>query len=188
MAEGSLAFDVRLLAEPTTPGHLHLTWVQAAGTAAAGFSGDDNPVLTARSDDGGATWAPPVTVSTTGHRRAVAPAPAIRGDSMFVSFLDVKDDRLDYNGAHQGMGGEPYRGTWAPVVARSPDRGATWREAVVDSQLVPIQRFIDLFAPTPSIAPDPGSKHVHVAFHDGRLGDPDVLVWTSGDDGVSWAG
>lgn len=38
-------------------------------------------------------------------------------------YLDVKDDRLDYEGLHDGAGGKPYDGEWELVLGRSEDRG-----------------------------------------------------------------
>ncbi|MFN2568591.1 MAG: sialidase family protein [Candidatus Dormibacteria bacterium] len=187
MAQGPFAFEVRLLADPAVAGRLYLTWVQTTATTGAGFSLDNNPLLLARSDNGGATWGKPVTVSPTSRRRPLAPALAAapNGD-LFLSYLDVQGDSLDYLGVHQGKGGEPYAGTWSLVVARSKDGGVSWRESDVDTRIVPTQRFVDLFAPTPSIAVEGSTGRVFVAFHDARLGDADVYVWASTDRAVSW--
>lgn len=99
--------------------------------------------------------------------------------------LDLKDDRLDYNGAHEGKGGDPYPGPWALVMARSLDRGATWQSSVVEERLVPAERFVVFIPPFPSVAVD-GSGRAHASFHDGRLGDRDVWTWTSSDGGATF--
>jgi len=98
-------------------------------------------------------------------------------------YLDVGEDKLDYEGGHQGQGGEPYDGKWSLVLARSMDRGDTWQETVVDDKVTPIERFIVFFPAAPSLAVDQKSGQVYVTFHDGRLGDPDVFVWTSTNGG-----
>lgn len=69
---------------------------------------------------------------------------------------------------------------------RSRDRGASWTESVVDSGIVPTERFISFIPPLPALALDDSERRVYVGFHDGRLGDADVLVWTSDDAGVSF--
>lgn len=58
-----LAFQVRLIADAARPGRLYLTWLQAGAVATLGFPQAGNPIQFARSDDGGATWQGPVTVS-----------------------------------------------------------------------------------------------------------------------------
>lgn len=183
-ALGPLAFQVNLTADLERAGRLYLTWLQARGTAALGFPETGYPILSSRSDDGGATWSDPAPVSGPSRARVVAPSPAVgRSGHLYVAYLDLGDDRLDYEGAHEGQGGEPHPGPWQLVLARSTDAGATWTETVVDAGLAPAQRFVVFIPPVPSVAVDPGNDRVHVAFHDARLGDADVWVWTSDDDG-----
>lgn len=184
---GPFAFQARLLADPADPARLYLTWLQAQDTASYGFPNAGNPAVMSRSDDGGATWQPPVPLSPPSRQRPVAPTPALgpKGE-IHVLYLDLGEDALDYHNGHQGKGGEPYQGSWSLVLATSADRGRTWRETVVDDHLVPTERFIVFEAPTPSIAVDQGSGRIYAAFHDGRLGDPDVWVWASGDGGATF--
>lgn len=187
-AEGTLAFEVRVLADPVVARRLYLTWVQVGATFAAGFVGTGNPIMLARSDDGAASWGRPVQVNGATRLRPLAPALAAgEGADLYLAYLDLQGDYLDYNGIHQGNGGEPYPRPWALVVARSRDGGATWSESVVEPKLVPTQRFVDLFAPTPSIAVDRAGGHLYVGFQDGQLGDADVYVWASSDGGVRWS-
>jgi len=63
-------------------------------------------------------------VSNSTRERVLAPQPAIgpKGE-LYVLYLDVKDDRLDYEGLHDGAGGKPYDGEWELVLGRSEDRG-----------------------------------------------------------------
>ena len=185
---GPLAFQVRLVADTAVAGRLYLTWLQAADTGHLAFPSTGNPVQLARSDDGGRTWGDPVRVSDAGRDRVVAPSPVTGADGeVYVVYLDLGDDRLDYAGGHEGRGGEPYQGRWQLVLARSGDRGATWSESVVEEALVPTERFVVFLPPAPSIALDRSSGRVYVAFADGRLGDADVWVWRSEDSGTTWS-
>lgn len=187
-AHGPSPFEVRLAADPHRQGRVYLSWVEASSTSSWGFSETGNPILVAHSDDGGVTWGAPVRVSPPGRARVVAPSLAVgsSGDA-YVAYLDVGDDRLDYNGGHEGRGGEPFAGPWALVVAHSQDVGATWRETTVDDALRPVQRFLVLFPPAPSLAVDPDGHRLYVAFHDGRSGDADVYLWRSDNRGQTWS-
>ena len=101
-----------------------------------------------------------------------------RDGELYVLFVDVGDDRLDYEGGHRGDGGPPYEGRFSLVLARSLDRGATWQESVVDERVVPTRRFIPFLPPFPSLAVDRASGRLYAAFEDARHGTPDVLLWT----------
>lgn len=184
-AGGALAFQVRMAADPARAGRVYLSWLQAADTGPWGLVGAANPIVSSRSDDGGATWSPPAHVSPPSRQLVIAPVPAVTADGgLVVAYLDVGDDRLDYDGAHAGKGGGPYAGPWWLVASRSGDGGATWQETVID-QLVPVTRFIQLFPPAPSVAV--AGPRVYVAFADGRLGDADAWVWASADGGQRWS-
>lgn len=186
-ALGPLAFQVRLAADPSQPKRLYLSWLQASATATFGFPETGYPIQVQRSDDGGRTWAPPVQVSSPGRQRVVAPSVAVgRSGDVHVVHLDLGEDRLDHQGAHQGRGGPAYDGTWSLVLAASGDGGASWQETVVDDGVVPIERVIVLFPASPTLAV--GSEgSIYVAFHDGRLGDADVWLWTSPGRGLPFA-
>ena len=183
-ALGRYAFQVRLVADSTRPRRLYLTWLQADAVALVAFPNPANPVSFMRSDDGGRTWTAPVAVSTDARRRVVAPSLAQGGgDALYVVYLELLDDRLDYHGAHEWRGGEPYGGPWRIVLATSVDGGATWTDVDVERDLVPTQRVLVFLPPAPSLAVDARARRVHVAFMDGRRGDPDVMLWTSEDGG-----
>ena len=187
-ALGPLAFQVRLLADAVRPGTLYLTWLQADQVAFVAFPDPSNPVRSMRSGDGGITWSEPVDVSSAGRRRVVAPSPSQgRENELFVLFLELLDDRLDYQGAHEWRGGQPYDGPWRLVVARSVDRGASWKETVVEERVVPTQRLLVFLPPTPSLAVDRERGRVYVAFQDGRSGDADVLLWSSSNWGATFS-
>ncbi|MBW3649769.1 MAG: glycoside hydrolase, partial [Actinobacteria bacterium] len=186
---GPLAFQIRLTADPVTSGRLYLSWVQAAEVALLQFPTDDNPILFSRSDDGGLTWRAPVRVNPPERKRVVAPSVAPGADGrLYLLYLDLGNDLLDYRGAHEGRGGEPYPGPWSLVLARSGDEGRTWDTTEVDGALVPVERLLVFLPPAPSLAVDRTSGRVYVAFHDGRLGDADVWLWASGDGGRSFSG
>jgi hypothetical protein len=185
MVSGALAFQVRIAADPATPRRLVLSWVQVTGTSSYGFSGPGNPIAVSTSDDAGATWTAPVRASAPSRARLVAPTPLVAND-LYVAFLDVGNDRLDYEGGHGGKGGPPYDGSWSLVVARSTDGGTSWQESVADQHLVPAERFLQLFVPTPAFIVS--GTNMYLAYTDARLGDADVYVWRSNDRGVRWSG
>jgi len=186
---GPRAFQVRLAADPNDPRRLYLSWVQALDVGVYKFAQPGNPILMARSADGGSTWRRPVRVNPASRMRAVAPSVAVgpKGE-VYALYLDVGEDRLDYEGAHQGRGGRPYAGRFELVLGRSLDRGATWAESVVDDRIVPIERFVAFLPPFPSLAVDPRTGRVYAGFHDRRFGKPDVLVWSRPTGGGGWEG
>ena len=185
---GKLSFQVRLVADPVKPGRLYLTWLKASDVALYQFPRPGNPVVFMRSEDGGRTWGRQVRVSPPALERVVAPSLAVGADGdLHMLYLDLAEDRLDYHGAHEGQGGQPYPGPWRLVAARSEDRGHSWENALVDARLKPIERFLVFLPAFPSLAADPERDRLYASFHDGRLGDPDVLLWTSGDGGRSWS-
>ena len=63
------------------------------------------------------------------------------------------------------------------------------RHADGRTAIVPVHREWDdlvlvvFLPPVPALAVDPKSGTMYAAFSDGRLGDPDVLVWASADGG-----
>ena len=184
---GPRAFQLRLTADPRSPGHLYVAWLQADAVGLALFPNEGNPVNVMKSEDGGATWGEPRRVSPPSRARVVAPSLAVgRPGQLWALYLDLRDDRLDYHGAHGFRGGEPYAGRWSLVLARSEDDGATWKEAVVDAEVVPTQRFLVFLPQSPSLAVDPGRRRVYVGFADGRLDDADVWLRASDDGGATF--
>ena len=187
-AGGPLSFQVRLSADPDVPGRLYLTWLQAADVGLLRFTGPGNPIRFARSDDGGRRWGPHARVSGAARGRVVAASLARGpGRGLYVVYLDLGDDRLDYEGGHQGRGGPPYPGPWRLVLSRSLNGGASWEENVID-EVVPTERFLAFLPSFPSLAIDRRRNVLYAAFHDGRLGDADVRLWSSADRGATWSG
>ncbi len=184
---GPLSFQVRITADPVDPDRLFLTWVKASDVGLYRFASVDNPVMFRRSGDGGATWSAPSRVSEPAGRRVVAPSLAVgAGGRLVVLFLDLGEDRLDYEGLHEGRGGAPYAGPWRLALARSGDSGRTWRNSTIEARLVPTERFVAFVPPFPSLAVDRGDGRLYASFQDGRLGDADVSLWTSADEGDTW--
>ncbi len=184
-----LAFQVGLTADPRRPERLYLTWVQASSVGIVRFTEPGNPVMAARSDDGGRTWRKPVAVNAPARARVLAPSSAVGPDgSLYVLYLDVGEDRLDYEGAHRGRGGPPYGGRFSLVLGRSADAGATWQESVVDDAVVPARRFVALLPPTPSLAVDDEDGRIFVAFEDGAGGHADVHLWSLAPGESEWSG
>ena len=186
---GEHAFQVRLATDPQRPERLYLSWLQPEAIGLYLFAGDDNRIVVARSDDGGRSFGRPVPANDPRRQRVLAPSPAVGPDGgLYVLYLDVGDDRLDYEGGHGSSGGAPYGGRFALVLGRSTDGGATWQESLVDDGVVPTRRFIAFLPPTPSLAVDPRSGRVFVAFEDGRRRPSDVYVWSLARGAREWGG
>ena len=185
---GPLKFQVRLAADPANPRRLYMTWLDAREVGLFKFTEAGNPIRAARSDDGGRTWSAPIRLNSRGRARAVAPTPVVgpKGQ-LYVSYLDLGGDVLDYEGGHGGRGGAPYSGKWKLVMARSTDRGVTWAESVIDDKLVPTERFIVFTPPFPSLVVDRRSGTLYASFHDGRRGNPDVYVWKLATGSRDWS-
>ena len=187
---GTRAFQVRLAADPVRPGRLYLTWLQAVGDdlGELKFTSTGNPIEAARSDDYGATWTTPVRVSSPARQRVIAPTPVVAANgSVYVVYLDIGQDTLDYEGEHNGQGGPPYAGPYTLVVARSRDQGSTWAESVLDARLLPTTRFVVFLPPFPSIAVD-RAGWVYVAYQDARYSPSDVDLWSLKPGASTWHG
>ena len=185
---GRLVFQLRLATDPAAAGRVYATWLQASEVGLYRFSRPGARVRAMRSDDGARSWTTPVSASSPARPRVLAPAPAVGPDgALYVLHLDLGADRLDYDGAHEGRGGPPYPGRWQLVIARSRDRGATWREAVVAARIVPAERVIAFIPPFASLAIDADSGRLYAAFGDARLGDADVWLWTLAPGAARWS-
>jgi hypothetical protein len=186
---GPLAFQVRVATDPRRAGRVYLTWLQAKEVGLFLFPGTDNEIVATRSVDGGRSFSPPARVSGRARVRTLAPSPAVGPDgALYILYLDVGDDRLDYAGAHHSTGGPPYAGRFALVLARSGDGGARWQESLVDDRIVPARRFISFLPPTPSLAIDPRNGRIYVAFEDGAERPADVHLWTLAPGAGAWKG
>ena len=185
---GRLAFQVRLATDRADPERIYMTWLQGDDVGPLRFTGTGNPIQVARSDDGGKSWSAPARVSAPSRERVIAPSPVVGPENeLYVLYLDIGQDRLDYAGAHQGRGGPPYTGTFRLVLGRSRDGGSTWSESEIRDPVAPIQRFIVFLPAFPSVAVD-DSGRVYAAYHGMRLGDPDVWVWALDPGASDWRG
>jgi hypothetical protein len=185
---GRLAFQGRLAPDPVNPKRVFLTWLQGEEVGIFKFARPGNPILTTRSDDGGATWSEPARVNTGARGRVVTPAPVVGRDGrLYILYLDLGKDRLDYEGGHRARGGPAYDGRYSLVMTRSRDGLTQWEESLVDDRLTPIERFIVFLAPGPSLAIDDDGR-LYAAFHSNRLGDPDVWLWSFEPGGSEWDG
>jgi hypothetical protein len=186
---GPLGFQVRVTTDPRRPQRVYLSWLQPDMVGLYLFAGNDNRIVVTRSDDGGRSFGRPVRASDERRQRVLSPSPVVGPDgALYVLYLDVGADRLDYEGGHGSTGGAPYGGDFALVVGRSNDAGATWQESLVDAKVVPTRRFIAFLPPSPSIALDPGSGRIYVAFEDGGNAPSDVHVWSLARGASMWTG
>lgn len=181
------AFQVSVAADPTQPQRVYVGWLEATAEPGDwGFTEASNPIRVARSDDAGASWTQPATITPQAHQRPLAPNVTTAPDGdVAVAYLDLGDDALDYHGEHEGQGGPAYDGTWTLALAHSTDNGDSWQQATVSEGLVPAERLIAFFPPIPALALGDHDR-VHVAFHDARESPADVWHWTSPDDGASF--
>ena len=181
---GALTFQPRLAVEGR---RVLVAWIAATEERAIkflGFGPPPNPILLARSDDGGRTFAPPVTVSEP-DRLAVQPTLlAGPGGQVVVGALDLAGDRSTYQTVHEGQPGPPPAGPWRLVMWRSDDGGATFGPAAAVAEgVVPPQRVLIDLAPAPAFALDPARNRLYAAWESGR----DVLVSRSDDRGATWS-
>jgi hypothetical protein len=185
---GPLAFQVRLATDPARPRRVYMTWLQGADVAPLRFTTTGNPINATRSDDGGRSWTRPMRVSDGSRQRVIAPSPAVgpKGE-LYVLFLDIGEDVLNYAAGHGGRGGPPYGGRYKLLLTRSLNGGSKWGESLVSDRIRPIHRYIVFFPPSPSLAVARDGR-VYAAFHDNGLGDADVLLWSLPPRGGSWEG
>ena len=181
---GALTFQPRMAVEGR---RVLVAWIAATeerATKFLGFGPPPNPIVLARSDDGGRTFAPPVTVSEP-TRLAVQPTLlAGPGGEVVIGALDLAGDRFTYQTAHEGRPGPPPAGPWRLVMWRSGDGGATFGPAATVAEgVVPPQRVLIDLAPAPAFALDPTRNRLYAAWETGR----DVMVSRSDDRGAAWS-
>ena len=180
---GPLTFQPRLAVAGR---RVLVAWIdagEARATKFLGFGPPPNPIVVARSEDGGRTFSPPVTVSEP-NRLAVQPTLLVGpGDQVFVGALDLVDDRVTYESGHEGRPGPPPEGRWRVVAWTSADGGSSFGPArTVADGLVPSQRVLIDLAPAPAFALDPVGRRIYAAWESAF----DVLLARSDDGGSTW--
>ncbi|MDQ4134064.1 MAG: glycoside hydrolase [Actinomycetota bacterium] len=179
------SFGVRMAIDRSTgdKGRMHLVWIRASDPPSGGFAPPPNPIMTAYSDDGGATFSPPVQISGD-IQRAAGPALVLGPDSaVHVAYYDLQDDVIDY----QGLEGNVWEDTWSLVVASSTDGGRRFGPGVVvDDQIRPHERVMLIFTMAPPALVAGGDGRVCAAWTDARHGDADAVLRCSTDGGARW--
>lgn len=178
---GALTFQARVTVDPAGP--VHVTWLQAEEVGLFRFAGPPPQIVTASSDDGGRTFAPPVRVSDPGRERVVAPSPVIDADGdLVVLYEDLKSNRRDFEYAE----GPPAELPFALVVTRSTDGGRTFAPgAEIETEVYATRRFLPFLPEMPQLAASPDGK-LYATWADGRDGDDDVFLRSSSDGGRTW--
>lgn len=185
--QGKLTFQVRLAPDPRDPERIFMTWLQGNAVGPLKFLSPGNRLVASRSDDAGETWTEPAALSNPDRGRVITPVPTVgRDGTLYVLYTDVGDDKLDYEGVHRGLGGPAYDGTFTLVMARSADGEKGWSESVVDDAVSPTARFVVFLAPAPSVAVDDDGR-LYASYHDDRLGDSDVWVWSLEPGASTWS-
>lgn len=166
-------------------GRLYVVYVRGSpdqNDAPLGFGPPPNPIMAISSSDGGQTFSAPVQVSDPARLRVGAPSPIVGSDgTLYVLYQDYRDDLDDY--ANRAA---PYRGSFALVLARSSDGGASFGQSVVDGNEVRPHPFLIYLPQFPSLTISPDGAHLYAAWSDARSGAPDVLLRRSDDRGVHW--
>ncbi len=180
---GPLTFQPRLAVEGR---RVLVAWIQAGDDRATkflGFGPPPNPIVLARSEDGGRTFAAPVTVSEPS-RLAVQPTLLVApGGQVVVGALDLGNDRTTYESSHEGQPGPPPQERWRVVAWTSSDGGAPFGPATtVTEDVVPVQRVLIDLAPAPAFALDTPRRRVYAAWESGH----DVFLSRSDDGARTW--
>lgn len=165
-------------------GRVHLAWLHTpSDPPLGGFGSPPNPIQSAFSDDGGATFSVPVGVSPDPARLLVAPSITMGADhAVHVSYYDLGDDRVDY----LGLEGPTWTGSWSLVVSTSVDQGQTFATtSVVDDAITPSERVMLIFTMAPASVVSANGR-LCAAWTDARNGDADAMLRCSDDGAKTW--
>jgi putative cell wall-binding protein len=150
-------------------------WSVFVTSGGAQGGGGDRQLVTATSNDGGATWGAPVVASATGeHIREPAP-PVVGSDGAIYTAWRNRDD--------------PSTGAHPVVVSKSTDGGATWTNSNV-AQMLPSPTGAAHASGYPRLAIDPKSNTVYVTFQNfasATAKTVDQFVSHSTDGGTTWS-
>jgi hypothetical protein len=178
---GPLTFMQRVTVDPAGP--IYVTWLQAEEVGLLRFAGAPPQILTARSDDGGRTFAPPVRVSDPQRERVVAPSPVMDDGELVVMYQDLKGNRRDF----ENQPGPPAELPFALVLTRSTDGGRTFAPGTeFETDILATRRFLPFLPELPQLAASSDGK-LYATWADGRNGDDDVFLRSSSDGGASWS-
>jgi hypothetical protein len=181
---GALTFQPRLA---VSGDRVLISWIAATparADKALGFAPPPNPLVVARSEDRGRTFAPPVQVGEPGRLTVQPTLLAGPGGRVVVGALDLGADEGTYESADQGLPGPPPAGPWQIVAWTSTDGGATFgRTVVVADKVVPFQRMLVDLAAAPAFALDPRGAGIYAAWESGG----DVELSRSDDMGATWS-
>lgn len=173
--QGQLAID--------GDGTLHLTYVDAERVGLLAIPGGA-PIKAIHSTDGGQSWSDPVQVSDPGRERVGAAVPRIdpaTGDVVVV-YMDYKGDVRDF----QNLQGPAWDQPFELVFSRSSEGDSFSEGVVVDDGIVPTERFLPFLPPFPGFAVASDGT-MYATWSDGRLGDADVWLSRSTDQGRTWS-
>ena len=178
---GELAFQGRVAVGPD--GAVYVTWLQAREVGLFKMPRSPNPIVAARSTDGGRTFSDPVVVSDLGRHRVAAASPVVDRDGrLVVLYEDFKGDRRDF----EFLEGPPAEEPFALVLTVSTDGGRTFSAGrELEAGVVANRRFLVFLPEFPSLAAGLDGSLV-VTWADGRSGDEDVLLRRSVDGGRTW--
>ncbi len=180
--DGTLA---RVTVDPKGP--VHATWLQANEVGLLRYAGRPPEIVTARSDDGGRTFASPVRVNDPQRERVVAPSPVIDDDGhLVVMYQDLKANRRDF----ENQPGPAAELPFALVLTRSTDGGRTFAPGTeLESEILATRRFLPFLPELPQLAASDGK--LYATWADGR-NDPqqkkllDAYLATSTDGGKTF--
>jgi len=169
-----------------------VAYVQAKAEVAdraLGFPPPPNPLQAVVSTDGGRTFGEPVTLGEADRLLTEPSVVAGPGGLVVVSALDLGEDRVDYEGRHQGQAGPAPPGRWRVATWTSRDGGASFGPTALatDDVIIPQRVYVDIGTPRPGLARDRGSGRLYLAWESGRGARRDVFLASSFDDGASWS-
>ncbi len=178
---GALTFQARVTADPKGP--VYVTWLQATEVGVLRFVDPPPRIVTARSDDGGKTFAAPVPVSDPQRERVLAPNMVVdRNGQLVVMYEDLKMNRRDF----ENQPGPAAELPFSLVVTRSVDGGKTFAPgAEFETDVLATRRFLPFLPELPQLAASSDGR-LYATWADGRDGDDDVFLRTSSDGGRTW--
>ncbi|MGH9226594.1 MAG: sialidase family protein, partial [Acidimicrobiales bacterium] len=186
---GDLAFYARMAVSGP---RVWLSFVQAGPATIdnqLGLVPGVNPIMVARSEDGGRTFSAPVRVSEP-DRRVIQPTVLALpggGNRVVVGALDLNDDLPNYEASHDGQTPPAPGLRWRIVAWTSEDGGATFGPTSVVAADLPVPQLIiaDL-GPTPGFAVDGRSGRIYATWDAGRGDARNCYLASSDDGGRTW--